>query len=46
MLVSLFLNFDASASVFIGSTVYPFAEISLPKYEASHLEKSHFNGLV
>ena len=45
MLAGLFLIFNASASVLLGSMVNPFAEISLPRYETSRLKKLHFDGL-
>ena len=45
MLVGLFLIFDVSASVLLGSTMNPSTEISLPRYETSLLKKLHFDGL-
>ena len=46
MLVGLFLAFDETASVLLGSTLHPAAEISLPRYETSCLKKLHFGGLI
>ena len=45
MLVGLFLIFDVSASVLLGSTMNTSTEISLPRYETSLLKKLHFDGL-
>ena len=46
MLAGLFLIFDTSASVFVGSTVFYCAEINLPRHEISRLNKLHLDGLI
>ena len=46
VLVGLFLIFDVNASVLLGFTVYPSAEISLPRYETSRLRELYFDGLI
>ena len=46
MIVGLFRIFDVSASVLLGSVLYPSVETSLPKYVTSRLKKLHFDVLI